>query len=162
MSLELKHKTMAVAAFCTVTAISTWTSWQHDGAVHADFRQAMNEDRSSRVLTVETDGVTRKGYVNEGASMPNFNIGFYNRPSKALLISQSPEAKCWSTTLRVTDGRENLPLWQKIMGGAEYVRVFDNARFEGWLTRNCAPIKEVNSLSLNAVSYTHLTLPTKA
>lgn len=99
------------------------------------------KDSSPHVITVKTDGVTRQGFLIGGGAMPVVNIGFYNMPSNALLIAQKPEVGCWYTKLQVIEGQQNLPLWQKIFGGSEFERGFQNQRFDS-LWNTCAPLSE--------------------
>lgn len=120
-------------------AAPTWTSYQHDQKIMAGFRQQVNQDMTPRIMTLKTDGVTRRGYLNQGAAMPAVNIGFYNMPTKALLIAQSDQAACWYTSLQVVEGQEKLPFWQKIFGGTEYERMFLNQGFSS-LWNTCSPM----------------------
>lgn len=140
ISQLFNKKNIAIAVLAAM-ALPTWTSFQHDRKIHGDFRSQANRDLSEKTITIETDGVTRQGYLNKGAAMPVLTFGFYNHPSAALAVAQTKEAACWYTNLRVTKGQENLPLWQKIFGGAEYERIFSNQSFSS-LGYTCAPMQD--------------------
>jgi hypothetical protein len=134
-----KKSTGIVALVLGGLAVPTWTSYQHDQKIMANFRKEVNQDMNPRVITIKTDGVTRQGFLNRGGAMPAINIGFYNMPSNAFLIGQSDQAACLFTNLRVVGGQENLPFWQKLFGGSEYERMFLNQKFSS-LTNTCAPL----------------------
>lgn len=134
-----------IAAAFLITAVPTWNSHQHDQKLNAQFMSAMQQDQNPRIVTIKTNGVTRQGFVNRGAALNRW----YPR-SNAFLLAQSPQAACWYTTLRVTDGQEKLPLWQKIFGGAEWEWFFASAQF-GIINSRCAPVageKTVESVRL--------------
>lgn len=128
-------KAGAVSALALLAlAVPTWTSYQHDQKIHVGFRQQLLHDQTPRVITVETEGVTREGFLNRGAVLDRLYPG-----SDAFLIAQTPEAACWYTTLRVTKGQENLPFWQKLFGGAEWEWQFASEKF-GVIGSRCAPV----------------------
>lgn len=111
---------------------SCYSSNQHDRRVWADFRGEVIENPGERIIKIETDGVIREGYLNKGAA---FKGGVAIDPS-TFIVAASPQAQCWYSSLRVTAGSDNLPLWEKVFGGNLSETYFMNSAFEG---NNCLP-----------------------
>ena len=138
MNQEMMKKaawTIAPLALAGAFATSVNSCIQHDWRIHNGFRSAVLQNPTPRLLTVETDGVTREGFLNRGAADTQ-------GPEK-FIVAQSKEAACWYTTLRVTKGQENLPFLQKIFGGAEYEEMFANQAFHDYTCRPIANQKTI-------------------
>lgn len=142
MGIKATCKKFALVASIPLaaTVIPTWTSFQHDMNIHMQFRKEFNQNQDQRLIKIETEGVVREGYLSRGVAMPNINIGVYAFQSKALVAASSEEAACWYANLRVVDGRENLPVAQKIMNGSEYVWAYSSPSFNSLTKYHCAPV----------------------
>lgn len=155
MNQDMMKKAIKVVAPLVLAgafATSVNSCIQHDWRIHNGFRSAVLQDPTPRLLTVETDGVTREGYLNRGAAE--------TQGAEKFIIAQSKEAACWYTTLRVTKGQENLPFLQKIFGGAEHEEMFANQAFDGYTCRPTSGQKTIEDLAKeNAAKAAHPAAP---
>lgn len=140
---DIPVKLIIAGAFCAAAmgscSYGVWNSAQHDREIEADFRNKVHESPEPRLIEIETEGVTRQGYLNKGSSIDPQN------PETAFIIATSDEGSCWYTTLRVTDGREHLPFLQKIGGGAEDVDMYANQSFRSGY--KCVPTSDGKTIS---------------
>lgn len=127
----IKQSLIGIFSFAALGGFVTtgYDSAQHDRRIQAGFRSAVLQDPTPHLMTIVTDGVTREGFLNQGAA-------FSQNSTTALIVANTPEAACWYTTLRVTDGQEKLPFWQKVFGGAETEKMFANQALDDM---TCAP-----------------------
>ncbi len=135
-----------VGAFAAVAAVGScavgnYTMAQHDRKVLAAFRTEVLQDPTPHLITVEADGVERQGFLNKGAAFNN--SGDSKSYASALIVASNPESACWYTTLRVTNGTENLPFLEKIGGGELEEVYFANQAFNNY---KCLPTPDAKTI----------------
>ena len=81
LSTFFNRKASALAAgLAIVAAVPTWNSFQHDQQIAAGFRSVVNQNATPRVITVETEGVTRQGKpfleieIGDGTATEKFKV----------------------------------------------------------------------------------------
>lgn len=114
-----------------------YDSSQHDRRLQASFREEVLKKSTPRLMTVKTDGVTRQGILNKGSAFHNTNA------ESTLILAANHQSDCWYTTLRVTEGQENLPFLQKLGGGEKPETMFVNQAFDNY---GCIPVADATQI----------------